>query len=105
MLRIRYVIPDLNYFHPGSEFFPSRIRTKEFKYFNPQKGFLSSGKYDPGCSSRMRNTAAAAVESAITDNNGIDPRSRIYINTLRIRNTESDHCRLSQMLLEVPSSA
>jgi hypothetical protein len=23
--------------HPGSLFFPSRIRTKEFKYFNPQK--------------------------------------------------------------------
>jgi hypothetical protein len=43
-------IPD-----PGSEFFPSRIRIKEFKYFNPKKWFLSSRKYDPGCSSRIRD--------------------------------------------------
>jgi hypothetical protein len=57
-------IPD-----PGSDFFPSRIRTvsipdpgsrifiKEVKYFNPKKAknwFLSSKKYDPGCSSRIR---------------------------------------------------
>ncbi len=31
----------------------SRIRIKEFKYFN-LKFFLSSRKYDPGCSSRTR---------------------------------------------------
>jgi hypothetical protein len=56
-------IPD-----PGSNFFPSRIpdpgselshpgsriRIKEFKYFNPKKWFLNSRKYDPGCSSRIR---------------------------------------------------
>ncbi len=42
-------IPD-----PGSEFFLSRIRIKEFKYFNPKKLFLSSRKYDLGCSSRIR---------------------------------------------------
>jgi hypothetical protein len=47
-------IPDPTYFHPGSEFFPSRIRIKEFKFLNPQKWFLSSRKYDPGCSSRIR---------------------------------------------------
>ncbi len=59
-------IPDLTFFHPesririvsipdpGSELFPSRIRIKEFKYFNPKKWFLSSRKYDPGCSSRIR---------------------------------------------------
>jgi hypothetical protein len=44
--------PDPTFFHPGS-----RIRNKEFKYFYPQKTkkwFLSSGKYDPGCSSRIR---------------------------------------------------
>jgi hypothetical protein len=42
-------IPD-----PGSDFFPSRIRTapsriliKEFKYNNPRKRFVSSRKYDP----------------------------------------------------------
>jgi hypothetical protein len=49
-------IPDPNFSHTGSRirFFPSRIRIKEFKYFNPKKCFLSSGKYDPGCSSRIR---------------------------------------------------
>ncbi len=48
--RIRlFPIPD-----PGSEFFPSRIHIKEFKYFNPKKWFLSSRKYDPDCSSRSR---------------------------------------------------
>jgi hypothetical protein len=38
--RIRiFSIPD-----PGSEFFPSRIRIKEFKYFNPKQLFLSTQK-------------------------------------------------------------
>jgi hypothetical protein len=46
MLRIWHV-------YPGSEFFPSRIRIKEIKYFNQKKMFLSSRKYDPGCSSRI----------------------------------------------------
>jgi hypothetical protein len=47
-------IPDPTFFHPGSELSPSRIRIKEFKYFKPKKPkkwFLSSRKYDPGCSS------------------------------------------------------
>ncbi len=30
-------IPDPTFFHPGSELFPSRIRIKEFKYFNNKK--------------------------------------------------------------------
>jgi hypothetical protein len=47
-------ISDSTFFHPGSEFFPSRIHIKEFKYFNPKKLFLSSRKYDSGCSSRIR---------------------------------------------------
>ncbi len=59
--RIRiFSIPDSNFFHPGS-----RIRTFSipslgsasknfFKYFNPKQWFLSSRKYDPGCSSRHR---------------------------------------------------
>jgi hypothetical protein len=40
---------------PGSELFPPafRIRIKEFKYLNPKKWFLSSGKYDLGCSYRI----------------------------------------------------
>ncbi len=48
-----FPIPDPNCLHPGS-----RILIKEFKYFNPKKGkkkwFLSSKKYDPCCSSRIR---------------------------------------------------
>ncbi len=56
-------IPDPTFFHPGSRIRPvsipdpgSRIRIKEFKYFNPKKTkkwFLSSRKYDPSCSSRI----------------------------------------------------
>ncbi len=42
-------IPDPHFLHPGS-----RIRIKEFKYFNPKKFFLSYRKYDPACSSRIR---------------------------------------------------
>jgi hypothetical protein len=52
----RSCIPDPGLFSipdPGSEFFPTRIRIKEFKYFNPKKWFLSSRKYDSGCSSRI----------------------------------------------------
>jgi hypothetical protein len=40
--------PGPEFFHPGS-----RIRIKEFQYFNPKKWFLSSRKYDPGWSSRI----------------------------------------------------
>ncbi len=48
-------VPDPTFFHPGSEFFPSRIRIKEFRYFKPKKWFLSSRKYDAGCSFRIPN--------------------------------------------------
>jgi hypothetical protein len=44
-------IQDLTFFHPGTG---SRIRIKEFKYFNPKTWFLSSMKHDLGCSSRIR---------------------------------------------------
>ncbi len=56
-------ILDPNFFHPGAlipdpNFFirgpGSRIRIKEFRYFNPKKWFLSSQKYDPGFPSRIR---------------------------------------------------
>ena len=57
-------IPDPTFFHPGSRIQTvsisdpgSLILIKELKYFNPQKAkkwFLSSKKYDPGCSSRIR---------------------------------------------------
>ncbi len=43
------------FFQPGSELFPSWIRIKEFKYFNPPKNwFVSSRKYYPGFSFRIR---------------------------------------------------
>ncbi len=51
MLRIRDVYPGSRlpiFFHPGSQ-----ICIKEFKYFNSKKWFLSSRKYDSGCSSRI----------------------------------------------------
>jgi hypothetical protein len=44
-------IPDPNFFIPDPG---SRIRIKEFKYFNPKKWFLSSQKYDPGFPSRIQ---------------------------------------------------
>ncbi len=53
VLRIRDVYPGSrirSFFHPGS-----RIRIEEFKYFNSKNCFLSSRKYDPGCSSRIPN--------------------------------------------------
>ena len=53
--------------YPGSDFFPSRIRTVSIPDLEsasknlsiltpkkPKKWFLSSRKYDPGCSSRIR---------------------------------------------------
>jgi hypothetical protein len=36
-------IPDPYFFHPGSEFFPSRIHIKEFKYFIPKNCFQALG--------------------------------------------------------------
>ncbi len=55
--RIRlFSIPDPNCLHPGS-----RIRIKDFKYFNPKKWFLSSRKYDPGCSSRIPDPGSGSA--------------------------------------------
>jgi hypothetical protein len=58
-------IPDPNCLHPGS-----RILIKEFKYFNPKKSkkwFLSSKKYDLGCSSRIPDPDADFLPSRIPD--------------------------------------
>ncbi len=71
-------IPDPTFFHPGSRIrtvlIPdpgSRILIKECKYFNPQKSkkkwFLSSKKYDPGCSSRIPDPDADFLPSRIPD--------------------------------------
>jgi hypothetical protein len=43
-------IPDPNRFHPKS-----RIRIKEFKYFNTIKIISKLSEYDPGCLYRTRN--------------------------------------------------
>ncbi len=88
MLRIRDIypgsdffpsrIPDPNCLHPGS-----RIRIKEFKYFKQKKLFLSSRKYDPGCSSRIPDPDADIIPSP-------DPGSSGQKGTgsrIRIRNT------------------
>ncbi len=59
----RNVYPgDPNFFYPGFEFFPSRIRifldpgsaSMNLSILTPKKLFLTSRKYDPGCSSRIR---------------------------------------------------
>ncbi len=47
--RSEFLIPDLGY-----DFFLSRICIKFFYVFEPKKLILSSRKYDPGCSSRIR---------------------------------------------------
>jgi hypothetical protein len=81
-------IPDPTFFHPGSELSPSRIRIKEFKYFNPKKWFLSSRKYDPGCSSRISDPDAEFLPIP-------DPGSRGQKGTgsrIRIRNTALIDC-------------
>jgi hypothetical protein len=59
VLRIRDVYPGSKFFHPGSRVKKdsiSRIRVhiKELKYFQNKKMFLSSQKYDPRCSFRIR---------------------------------------------------
>jgi hypothetical protein len=65
-------IPD-----PGSDFFPSRIRTvsipdpgsasKNLRVLTPKKWVLSSRKYDPGCSSRIPDSDADFYPSRIPD--------------------------------------
>jgi hypothetical protein len=71
-------IPDPNILHPGS-----RIRIKEFEYFNPKKWFPSTRKYDPGFSSRIPDPDPDFLPVP-------DPGSRGQKGTgsgIRIRNT------------------
>ncbi len=73
-------IPDPNCLHPGS-----RIRIEEFKYFNPKKWFLSSRKYDPGCSSRIPDPDADVLP---TPDPGSGSRGQKGTGSrIRIRNT------------------
>jgi hypothetical protein len=82
--------------YPASESFPSRIqdkkdsesririRIKEFKYFEPKNLFLSSRKYDPGCSSRIRILIFLPIP---------DPGSRGQKGTgSQIPNSDPQHC-------------
>jgi hypothetical protein len=92
-------IPDPNFFHPGS-----RIRIKEFKYFNPKKWFLSSRKYDLGCSSPIQipdpdpdflpipdqeHCLWVRIQIGPVDPNaGLDSRSGIWIRIRESQNGE-----------------
>jgi hypothetical protein len=84
-------IPDPNCLHPGS-----RILIKEFKYFNPKKGkkwFLSSKKYDPGCSSRIPDPDANFLPSRIPDpgvKKARNPGSRIRIRNTALKKKHQD---------------
>jgi hypothetical protein len=42
--------------YPGSEFFPSRIHIKNLSILTQKNGLLSSRKYDPVCSSRIKGS-------------------------------------------------
>jgi hypothetical protein len=69
-------IPDPTFFHPRS-----RICIEELKYFNPKKWFLSSRKYDPGCSIRIPDPDFLPIP---------DPGVKKGTGTrIRIRNTET----------------
>jgi hypothetical protein len=75
------IIPDL-----GTEFFPSRIpdQHQSNKVFEPKKLFLSSRKYDSGCSSWIPDQDPDFLPIP-------DPRSRGQKGTgSRIRNTAPD---------------
>ncbi len=56
---------------------------KRIKYFNPKKLFLSSRKYDPGCSSRIRFLIFLTIpDPGCRDQKG-------HWSRIRIRNTDS----------------
>jgi hypothetical protein len=100
-------ILDPTFFHPGSRIRTvsildsgSRILIKEFlSILTPKKGkkwFLSSKKYDPGCSSRIPDPDADFLPSRIPDpgvKKAPNPGSRI-----RIRNTARNQTERSQNL-------
>ncbi len=90
-------IPD-----PGSDFFPSRIRTvsipdhgsssKNLSILTPKKAkkwFLSFKKYDPGCSSRIPDPDADFLPSRIPDLGSRGQKSTQ--SRIRIRNTGRYH--------------
>jgi len=82
---------------PGSEFLPSRnqifsitgsrIRIQEFKYFNPKKWFLSSQKYDPGCSSRILIFYPSRIPDSEVKKGPVPTSLKGTGSRIRIRNT------------------
>jgi hypothetical protein len=91
-------IPDPTFFHPGSRIrtvsIPDPGSSKNLSILTPKKAkkwFLSSKKYNPGCSSRIPDPDADFLPSRIPDQ-GVkkapNPGSRI-----RIRNTRTYLCR------------
>jgi hypothetical protein len=99
-------IPDLTFFHPGSELSPSQIagpHQRKLSILTPQKTkkwFLSSRKYDPGCSSLIPDPDADFLPIP-------DPGSRGQKGTgsrIRIRNSaENTKSSLWLEALELPS--
>jgi hypothetical protein len=78
-------LPGSKFFHPGSRIQGQkdsgsriRIRIKEFMYFLPKNLFLSSQKYDQGCSSRIRisDTDLGFYPSRIQGHKGTGSRIR-----------------------------
>ncbi len=82
--------PGSDFFHPGSRFRTVSIpdpgsASKNLSVLTPKKWFLSSRKYDPGCSSRIPDPDADFYPSRIPD-----PGSRGQKGNgsrIRIRNT------------------
>ncbi len=66
-------IPDLNFSHPGSKFFTSRIRIKEFKYLKPKNCFQALIFYP----SRIQGSKKAPDPGSATP----VPRSSFQSNT------------------------
>ncbi len=111
MLRIRDV-------YPGSHFFPSRIRTvsipdrgsasKNLSILTPKKTkkwFLSSRKYDKGCSSRIPDPDADFLPIADPGSRGQKgTESRIQGSKRhRIPDPDPQHCRKFKKLTLVRS--
>jgi hypothetical protein len=74
--------------HPNFSIPDPHKKIKKFKYFNPKKWFLSSRKYDPGCSSRFPDPYLLPIP---------DPGSRGQKGTgsrIRIRNTAFHFMRI-----------
>ena len=96
LVKICLFVPDV---YPGSDFFPSRIRTVSIP--DPRqtpkkekKRFLSSKKHDPGCSSQIPDPDTDFLPSRIPDP-GVkkvpNPGSRIRIRNTGCHGSRNNH--------------